>query len=170
MNEASAVSITQILRRQIAPTIEMLEDVIGRCPEEVWTLASEPPSQNVPVWEQVYHAAFWLNAWARDWSTPLQKPAFHSELALGLESGASPVITREQMREYLAKAKRECMAFLDDLTDETLVVGQQAFGKTWTPADRILGQIRHVQYHAGMANARVEEATGLWPDWKGYNE
>lgn len=159
-------SITDILRRQLTPTIEMLQDVVECCSDDMWTLSTK----NAPIWEQVYHATFWLSAWARDWSTPFEKPAFHSDGALELESGASPVITREQMRDYVDKVHKECMSFLDGLTDDALVVGQEAFGHTWTPADRITGQLRHVQHHVGIAYAQIRERTGAYPEWRGFNE
>ena len=157
--KATALSFTDILRRQITPAIEMLRDAIDQCSEDMW----KQSSANAPIWEQVYHATFWLNAWARDWSTPFEKPAFHSDQALELESGASPVITREQMQDYLNKAKRECMSFIDGLTDDTLLIKQE--GRDYTPADRIIGQIRHVQHHVGMIHAQIKEATGKYPKW-----
>lgn len=46
---------------------------------------------------------------------------------------------------------------------------EESFGRTFTPADRIIGQIRHVHYHAGMAYARIEGATGQWPKWRAFN-
>lgn len=73
------VSITDVLRRQLTPSIEMLQDVIEQCPEDMW----EMDGRNAPIWEQVYHATYWLNAWARDWSIPFEKPAFHLVQARG---------------------------------------------------------------------------------------
>lgn len=159
-------SITDILRRQLEPTIEMLHDVIKQCSDEFW--ASN--GRNAAVWQHVYHATFWLNAWARDWTTPFEKPPFHSGQALELETDACPVITRDQMRDYLGKVESECMSFLDGLTDETLVAEEEAFGRTWTPADRILAQIRHVQHHVGMIHAAIKEASGGCPRWMAFNE
>lgn len=157
MSETTSVSMTETLRRQITPAIEMLQDVIEQCSDDIWMLSGG----NAPIWEQVYHATFWLNAWARDWSTPFEKPAFHSDQALELESGASPEITREQMRDYLEKVERECLSFLDNLADDTLLIEQH----DRTPADRIIGQIGHVQYHVGMIHLRIKEITGKYPKY-----
>lgn len=76
--------------------------------------------------------ATWLNAWARDWSTPYVKPEFHSNDARELNHGATPVITKEQMRNYLEKVRGECMSFLDGLTDETVFAQEEGFGRTFT--------------------------------------
>ena len=64
----------------------MLQDLTEHCSDDLWTAAG----RNAPVWEQVCHAAFWLNAWARDWAKPMEKPGFHSSEALELEHGAAP--------------------------------------------------------------------------------
>jgi len=62
------------------------------------------------------------------------------------------------------------VSFLDGLTDDALVVEQEAFGHTWTPADRIMGQLRHVQHHVGISYAQIRETTGAYPEWRGFNE
>lgn len=152
----------EMLRRQLIPSIDMLQDVIEQNSDEMWTLSGV----NIPIWQHVYHATAWLNAWARDWSTPYVKPEFHSNEARELDHGASPVITREQMREYLEKAREECMSFLDGLTDETVFAQEEAFGRTFTPADRIVGQISHVHYHIGVIHARIKQETGEFPKWE----
>jgi len=144
----------------------MLRDAIGQCSNSEWTLAGA----NAPVWQQVYHATFWLNAWARDWATPFKKPTFHTDQTLEQRNGAFPVITREQMQDYLNKVESECISFLDGLTDDTLVAAEEAFGQTWTPADRIMSQIRHVQHHVGKICAQIREATGTPPKWRAFNE
>ena len=155
--ETTTLSMTEMLRRQITSGIEMLQNVIEQSSDDLWTLHGG----NSTIWEQVYHATFWLNAWARDWSTPFEKPAFHSDQALELESGASPMITREQMQDYLDKAKRECLSFLDSLADDTLLIEQH----NNTPAGRILGQIQHVQHHVGIIHSQIKEATGKYPKY-----
>jgi hypothetical protein len=159
--KTTAATFTAIIRRQLTATIEMLGEAIESCPDEWWTLSDE----NAPVWEQLYHAVFWLNAWARDWSIPFERPAFHSDKALELEHGASPVVTKEQMRVYLNKARTQCMSFIDSLSDDALVAEQEAFGRRFTPADRLVGQISHAQHHVGIIYALIMEATGEYPRW-----
>ncbi|MHB0998583.1 MAG: DinB family protein [Armatimonadota bacterium] len=160
------LTITDIMRRQLIPAIKMLQDIIEQCPDDLWTAEGENP----PVWEQAYHSVFWLNAWARDWSTPFEKPEFHSDAALDLLDGASPIVTREQMLDYLRKAESECMSFLDGLSDEMLTQEIEAFGCKWTPADRIIGQASHIQHHVGIIYAAIRQATSFYPKWIGFNE
>ncbi len=168
MSEAGplALTIVDIIRRNLEPTLEMLSDIIEECPDEVWVA----DDGNAPIWQQTYHTVFWLNAWARDWAKPFERPSFHTREALDMVKGAAPVLTRQRLAEYLRRARAECDAFLDDLTPESLVLEYEAFGKRWTHADRILGQIRHVQHHVGAAHAIMCEKTGKTPRWVGYNE
>ena len=93
-----------------------------------------------------------------------------SREALDLTPGASPVITKAQMQEYMAKVFSDCEALLETVTPELLTQETKAFGKQWTIADRILGQIRHVQHHVGTMHTILKRETGHAPHWVGFNE
>jgi len=160
----TAPTIIDIFRRNMAPTVAMLRNIIMQCPDEAW--ADGHPA----VWQQLYHTIFWFNAWARDWATPFKRPTFHSDDVLNMVKGATPVLTREQLVEYLRQAEADCYVFLDHLTPESLIVEVEAFGVRWTPADRILGQLRHIQHHVGGMHATIRRVTDSAPKWVGFNE
>ncbi len=159
-------TILDVIRRQLEPTLEMLQEVIDECPEELW----DAGHGNVPLWQQAYHSIYWLHAWARDWTRPFEPPVFHTREALDMAAGATPVFTRQQLADYLGRVRAECDAFLRGFTPESLVEEQEAFGVKWTPADRLLGQIRHVQHHVGSMHTVLYGQTGRVPRWIGYGE
>jgi hypothetical protein len=163
---ADSPDIAEALRRQLGPCVEMLAAGIDASSEELWDERSAGP----PVWAQIYHTLFWLDAWLRDWSRPLEYPPFHVKEALELRSVPAGSISRPAMREYLAKVSSDVDSHLASLTPESVQEPTVAFGKPWTPLDRILGQIRHVQHHVGYLNA-VLRAGGCAPvAWAGFQE
>ena len=166
MTETSEVTMVTILRRNLEPTLEMLSLAIEICPDEVWDVADG----NAPVWQHAYHSLFWLNAWLRDWDQELERPPFHSGEALDLVPGAIPVITKQQMVAYQAKVYADCESLLDGTTPERLTQEREAFGVSGMLADRILGQARHVQHHAGMMHAIISRRAGRDVEWRGFNE
>ena len=166
MTDNSPPTIVEILRRNLAPTLQMLSNAIRTCPDEMWNAADE----GAPLWQQAYHTLFWLNAWARDWGQKLEYPSFHSDKARDLIVGASPVITKAQMEAYMDKVFSDCEALMDTVTPERLTQEIEAFGKQYTIADRVLGQIRHVQHHVGTMHGVLKRKTGHTPHWVGFNE
>lgn len=166
VTKGNVPTITEILRRQLKPTLQMLSNAIRTCPDEIWGATDE----NAPLWQQAYHTLFWLNAWLRDWGQKLEYPYFHTREALDMTRGASPVITRAQIEEYMDKVFSDCEAFLEAITPESLTQETEAFGKKWTVADRILMQIRHVQHHVGSMHSVLRRKAGTAPQWIGFNE
>jgi hypothetical protein len=161
-----AHDLVHSLRRQLEPCIEMLRRSMNACPDDLWDARAGGP----PVWEQLYHTIFWLHAWLRDWSRPLEYPTFHVREALDMRGVPARVVSRAEMRGYLDGAVTDCASFLSALTPESVQVPAEAFRKQWTPVDRILGQVRHVQHHVGYLNA-VLRAGGSTPvAWVGYQE
>lgn len=156
-------TLIDIMRRQLEKSIAMLHDIIKECPDDVWLV----DDGIAPIWQQAYHSIFSLNAWVRDLSRPFDEPPFHSSEAQALVKGATPVITREQMAGYLRLVEGECNYFLNNLTLELLIEEEKVHGKIWTPADRIIGQIRHVQHHIGAMHATLRRKTNASLQWIG---
>lgn len=152
-----------ILQRQLTKSVLMLYDIINQCPEDCWSADDDI----APVWQQVYHAAYSLNAWVRDLSKDVIAPAFHSPEAQQLVKGAGPVITREQMLEYLKKVHADCNSFLHGLTLESLTHEEEVCGRMWSPADRVIGQIRHVQHHIGAIHCVLRRDANVSLRWIG---
>jgi hypothetical protein len=164
--DASPLTMVDIIYRQLEATITMLQNAIAACPDDLWVAKGDGPA----IWQQAYHATFWLFAWARDWNTPFETPAFHSQEALELRPGATPVITREQLAAYARDAREACLPYLRTLTPEALLETREAFGKSWTTADRIFSQLRHVQHHVGAMHAQLGKRATQPLQWIAFNE
>jgi uncharacterized damage-inducible protein DinB len=159
-------TMMDLLRRHLQPALDMLANAVKACPDDVWDAADG----TAPIWQQAYHTLFWLEAWLPCWGHEVERPAFHTDEALNLTRGASPVITRRQMEGYMEQVYSELESYLDSIPVESLTEETTAFGQTWTVADRILTQIRHVQHHVGSMHSILKRRTGRAPEWLGYNE
>ena len=158
--------MAEILRRHLQPTLDMLSNVVQSCPDDAWDAADE----TAPIWQQAYHTLFWLNAWLCDWGREFERPAFHTDEALNLIRGATPVFKRGQIQEYMGQVYSGCESYLDSIPAESLTEETTAFGKRWTIADRIVMQIRHVQHHVGSMHSILKRRTSKAPEWLGFNE
>jgi hypothetical protein len=163
---SAAPTLTAILKRQLDCSLEMLAKAVEQCPDGAWT----DEAGHAPAWEQVYHALFWFNAWLRDWAKPIEYPEFHIKEALDLKRRAGTVIDRRQTLGYLAKVRADYEAFMAGVDDAGLLNAASAFGRRWTTADRILGQVRHIQHHVGYLNAILGTTRGRPVHWIGYGE
>ena len=164
--DAASTNMKEILRRHLRPTLDMLSNVVTGCPDDVWDAADE----TAPIWQQSYHTLYWLKAWLRDWGHEFQQPAFHTDEALNLVRGASPVLTRNQIEGFMGQVYSELESYLDSIAVESLTEETTAFGQAWTLADRILVQMRHVQHHVGSMYSILKRRTGRAPQWLGFNE
>jgi hypothetical protein len=166
MANAQHDTISAMLRRHWEPTAEMLRRAIEACPEEVWTQADG----NLPVWEHAFHAVMWMDAWLRVAGEKFEPAPFHCDAAVAMKPEAGPVVSREQMREYLKTVVTRRARFMEELTDAVLLEHDGVMGDRFTRADRLLGQIRHVQHHVGCMSAILRRRTGTGVDWVGWGE
>jgi len=169
---ANAPTMVDVLRRHLEPTLEMLGQTIHACPDGLWDARDTGPRPaGPPFWQIAYHVLVGLDFWLSDTPQVFRFPPFHRRDAL-LESGeTSPIaLSREQIRGYLEQVVRKSQALLDRLTLGALTEEAEFAGKAWTPADRILTQIRHVQHHVGQMNGILKHKAYKTPGWVGFNE
>lgn len=163
---APSHTLTAVLKRQLDCCLDMLAKAVELCPDGAWA----DDTEHAPVWEQVYHALFWFNAWLRDWDRPMEHPAFHIDEALDIKRRTGKIIERRQVLAYLAKVRADYESFMRGVDDGGLLAAAAAFGRRWTTADRIVGQVRHVQHHVGYLNAVLGANGGARVRWIGYGE
>lgn len=160
-------TLTDVLRRQLAPPLAMLREAIEACPPEAWTCADD----GVAFWQHAYHALIGVPFWMReDMSQPFDFPAFDNPAAGRLEPGASPVIDRATILAFLTQTEQGVDSVFETMTDERLL-DTTTFGdqpSTW--ADRILSQVRHVQHHTAIMKSMLRRHAGVSTPWRGFGE
>lgn len=160
-------TMVDVLQRHFDPTIEMLRQALEACPDDLW----DARDTGAPLWQLAYHVLLGIDYWFRESSEGFAFPPFHTREAM-LESGEVPdqALTRAQIEGYLEQVYARSHALLDRLTPKGLLREAAFPGGSWTVADRLLVQIRHVQHHVGQMNHLLKQKTGAAPGWQGYNE
>lgn len=152
----------QILWRQFGASIDMLDNAMCTCPEELWTDGPGRPQ----FWHMAYHTLFFLDlnlAGSLEGFAPTA-PFTLSELD---PSGILPerAYTKEELARYLTYCRSKCEAAIGALTDEA---AQRRCAFPWVElpfAELLLYTMRHVQHHAGQLNLILRQRTDDAPRW-----
>ncbi len=159
-------SLVAVIRRHLEPTLEMLTASIDTCPDECWDVGDA----NMPIWQHAYHALYYLDFWLQKPGEDFSAPTFHNEDAKTMKMGAHPSMTRSEIQDYRDQVYAKCREFMDRLTSKSLTQSDSEFAEHLTFADRLLGQIRHVQHHVGCMSAVLRRRAGVGPPWRGFAE
>lgn len=159
------------LWQQFGAAIDMLDDALRACPEDLWRASLwEDPSVSAPwdaicsrFWYLAYHTVFLLDLHLSGSDEGFAPPAPFST--------ADPperVYTRAEVRRYLAHGRRKCQATIDGLTDEQARRPVQWLGpggRTVTYAELLLKIMRHVQDHGAQLNMFLGQQRWRGTDW-----
>ena len=151
-----------ILWQQFGASIDMLENALLACPDELWGDRSEQPE----YWYLVYHTLFWLDLYLsgsveRFSPTP---PFTLDELdPAGIMPGR--VYAKDELRAYLGHCRRKCRAAVESLTDEKAKeLSVFGWGKV-NYMELLLYNMRHVQHHAAQLNLILRQKVDSAPGW-----
>ena len=152
------------IERQYGAAIDMLENAIAACPDEVWgdRIAWHE------FWYLVYHTLFWLDFYmteARDDFAP--PPPF--TLAEMDPAGVFPerIYTKDELQTYLEHAQAKARRRFGGLTEEDLRQPRRFARIDGTLAEELLYNLRHVQHHTGQLNLILRQRTDDAPRWVG---
>ena len=159
-------------RKQFDSSMHMLAAAVDACTDEVWrgTYLGFP----FPVWYQVYHAAYFVDFWFRDaydgsdWRSMAFDGRIPPEYEHDLPAGI--LVSREEMRAYLAGIKVKTSRIFDSLHDSLLSRPIIAGQSDYTYLDMVMGQVRLVMYNVGYLNAVFRSLGMQESDWYAYNE
>ena len=161
-----------VLWRQFGAAIDMLDDALRDCPDELWAEGvwddRAAPGFSA-FWYLAYHALFWL-----DYYVSCSPEGFAPPAPFGLEeldpAGRLPprAYTRAELRSYLGHGRRKCRATVASLADEDLAqpcrLGRRG---ELTILELLLYTMRHTQEHAAQLNMFLGQRTGAAAGWVG---
>jgi hypothetical protein len=151
-----------IIWQQFGAAIDMLENAILACPDEVWGDRTKQPE----FWYTAYHALFWLDCYLSDSLDGFAPPRPFTLDELD-EAGLIPerVYTKDDLHTYLEHGRRKCRATIQALTEQK---ANQRCGFEWldiSMAELLLYNMRHVQHHAAQLNLMLRQSSGSAPRW-----
>ncbi|MEA2562916.1 MAG: hypothetical protein QOH06_4420 [Acidobacteriota bacterium] len=151
-----------LLWSQLGATIDMLENAVLACPDELWSDRSQQPE----YWYLVYHTLFFLDLYLSGTLEGFAPPAPFNLDEID-PAGILPdrPYTKDEMLSYLEHGRRKAQETLAALTDEKC---RQRAKFDWLDAnfaELVLYSIRHVQHHAAQLNLILRQKTDSAPRW-----
>ena len=152
-------TLKTILWQQFGAAIDMLENALVTCPENLWNTESQ-------FWYIGYHTLFYLDYYLSDepdkFSPPL--PFTLSEFD---PSGVKPqrVYTKEELLAYLELGRKKCHDLIAGLTDEIAAKRFVNAYRNYSVLEILVYNMRHVQHHVGQLNLLLRQGMDYAPNW-----
>jgi hypothetical protein len=148
--------------QQFGAAIEMLENALVACPDELWGNRSRQPE----FWYIVFHTLFFLDLYLSGSVEGFAPPAPFTLDELD-PAGVLPerVYTKEELQAYLEHGRKKCRLTIEALTDEK---ARQRCGferPDVTVGELLLYTMRHVQHHAAQLNLILRQTVDSAPEW-----
>jgi DinB superfamily len=157
-----------ILWRQFGAAIDMLEEALRGCPDELWGArlwGGERPDLSA-FWYVGYHTLFWLDLYLSGSVEGFVPPAPFTLDELD-PAGLLPErqYTRGELLSYLDACRGKGRASIEALTDESVRrLCKVAWGEV-AYLELLLDNMRHVQEHAAQLNLFLGQQLGSEARW-----
>ena len=154
----------ETLWEQLGAAIDMLDNAIVACPEEVWGDRSRRPE----FWYLVYHTLFFLDLYLHGSEEGFVPPEPFTLDELD-PAGILPerVYTQDEMRAYLRHCREKCWRTIDALTEERARKRHEFEWVEMNGLELLLCSLRHVQHHTAQLNLLLRQTIDSAPRWVG---
>ena len=146
------MDILKVIESQYLAALEMLKEVVVKCPEAIWDASGDVD----PCWRLAYHSLFYVHLYLQDTEQDFRPWEKHHD-----PDGDVP-FSQAEVLEYLAFTQKHVQERVPQLNL------QAASGFDWLPFDKLelqLYNIRHVQQHAGELYERLGSRAAINLDW-----
>jgi hypothetical protein len=157
------MDIYATIQSQYLAALEMLQQAIVACPEELWD-AKEDQNR---FWRVAYHALFYTHLYLQHSEEAFAPWAEHrarySELGREIAEEAAPY-SREDLLAYHGLCQEQVRTLVPTMDLDS------GSGFHWLHFDKLELQfynIRHVQHHAGQLYERLRARAGVGAGWVG---
>ena len=151
--------LKKIIWRQFGASIDMLENALIACPDELWDTGAK-------FWYIGYHTLFYLDYYLSD--TPenfLPPPPF--TLSEFDPNGLMPERTysKAELMAYLNFCRQKCHDLIAGLTTKTAEKRFINEYKNYSIPEMLLYNMRHVQHHVAQLNLLLRQGECNVPNW-----
>src|SRR5262245_12243701 len=139
-------SLKQTIWKQFGAAIDMLENAIAQCPDELWNTDSQ-------FWYKAYHTLFYLDYYLTPEPDKFSPPSPFT-LSEFDTSGKMPerVYNKEELLSYLQSSRNKCHDLIAGLTDETAAHRWVNEWRNYSIIEILIYNMRHVQHHTAQLN------------------
>jgi hypothetical protein len=155
--------------RQFLAAIDMLDNALRACPDELWQerLYNERSVQPefAEFWYIVYHTLFWLDFCLSDSAEGFAPPAPFT--LSELEAGLLPerAYTKAELQAYLERGRNKCRAKLKTPADLLVPQHSRPDWPQMSSGELLLYSMRHVQEHAAQLSLFLGQKAVSAPGW-----
>jgi hypothetical protein len=152
----------QIIWGQFGAAIDMLENAMRACPDNVWFDRGRAPE----FWYLAFHTLFFLDLYCSETDVGFEPPAPFTRDEMD-PAGIMPERphTKEELFAYLAHGRAKCRQTIVELTEPR---ASARCGFEWLDlnvAELLLYNMRHVQHHAAQLNLLLRQRMDAAPRW-----
>jgi len=158
--------LKEIIWHQFGAAIDMLENSINACPEDVWGDLFDPSE----FWYISYHTLFWLDLYLSDNPDEFLPPAPFSLEELD-PSGLLPerVYTKKELITYLNHSRKKCRSVISSMSHEKANEHFKFGTIDLSFSELLLYNMRHVQHHTAQLNLILRQQINSAPRWVRQN-
>jgi hypothetical protein len=152
-------SLKEILWKQFGASIDMLENSIKACPDELWNSDSK-------FWYIGYHTLFFLDYYLSDDPDNFLPPEPFT-LSEFNEDGEMPerVYSKEELLSYLGFCRKKCHDLIANLNKDSAAKRFINKYRNYSITEILIYNMRHVQHHAAQLNLLLRQNSDFVPDW-----
>jgi len=162
----------EMLWRQFGAAIDMLDDVIKDCPNELWEtqLWEDQPDQWVAkgfskFWYLCYHTLFWLDLYLTGTEEGFSPPAPFDLVEMYPDETLPRIYSREELLHYLETCRRSCRSVISAMSQEQANrLCQFGWGEV-TFAELQLYNLRHVMEHGAQLRMFLGQRASKSATW-----
>lgn len=155
--------------RQFGAAIDMLDNALRACPDELWQAQIYNEGMQRPefgeFWYVAYHALFWLDFYLADTADGFQPPAPFTLSELEADLFPERVYTKAELHTYLEHARDKCLAKIESTPDLLVAQCCRTEWPEMSAAELLLYNMRHVQEHAAQLSLFLGQSVGSAPGW-----
>jgi len=151
-------SVNESLWKQFGASIDMLENAILMCPDELWDTGDK-------FWYISYHCLFFLDYYLSLEPTKYisPQPFTNSEFEGKLPERA---YTKDELLAYLRASRKKCHKLLSDFSiDEISEMRWVNSYRNFSMFEMLLYNMRHVQHHSAQLNKLLRQKMDNAPAW-----
>ena len=161
-------ALKTMLWQQFGASMDMLENAMNACPDEVWGNATQKPESMQDFWYIAFHTLFWLDFYLSTTPDGFMPPAPYT-LGEFDPGGVMPdrVYSKAELLAYLEHGREKCRTLIAGLTDERAQARFRIWRMDYSRLELLLYNMRHVQHHAAQLNLLLRQHGAVPPDWVG---
>ena len=154
----------EIVWRQFGASLDMLENAMRMCPQELWDSSTR-------FWYIAYHVLFWTDYYLTpDPATFVPIPPFRRSASDNSEYIPESAYSKEALLSYLQGCRSKLHSLLAGFTEELATRRWVDDRKDYPFLEILLYNMRHVQHHAAQLNLLLRQGINDAPRWVGQTK